>query len=517
VLIRNGCMLMQVTDTAPITDVIPASKAISYKGKLLVAVKHALDEVCVLRNLGINAPSPMLYDGFKFSGRWTPMSHQVETAEFLTLNRRAFVLSEMGTGKTSAACWCMDYLRQRGYIGRILVVCPVSVTKVWMDEVFTTTPHLSVGIMTGTRSKRLNVLANNDPVVVINFDGLTSLAKDMKDKFDLIIVDEASTYRNAQTNRYKALKSLIKAETRLWMMTGTPVPNSPTDAWAMVRLVSPQNVPASFKLFNEMVMRQVGPYKWVPKDGCMDFVWNAMQPAVRFKKKDCLDLPAVTYNNRYCELSTEQQTVFNQLRKTMRHETDTVTITAANAAVRVIKLQQVCCGIVKDDCGDPVFVDDTPRIELLMELLEEIEGKVIIFVPFIYVMERLRSIMSKKYSVALVNGNVGQAERNTIFNAFQNDPEPKILLAHPATTAHGLTLTAASNIIWYAPIYSIEQYEQANARIDRKGQTEPCTVTHIGAHPFEWAIYNVLQTKASMQGELLELYKQVLDGAAIKA
>jgi SNF2 family DNA or RNA helicase len=162
-------------------------------------------------------------------------------------------------------------------------------------------------------------------------------------------------------------------------------------------------------------------------------------------------------------------------------------------------------------------VDDTPRIELLMELLEEIEGKVIIFVPFIYVMERLRSIMSKKYSVALVNGNVGQAERNTIFNAFQNDPEPKILLAHPATTAHGLTLTAASNIIWYAPIYSIEQYEQANARIDRKGQTEPCTVTHIGAHPFEWAIYNVLQTKASMQGELLELYKQVLDGAAIKA
>jgi hypothetical protein len=171
-------MLMQVTDTAPITEVIPASKAISYKGKLLVAVKHALDEVCVLRNLGINAPSPMLYDGFKFSGRWTPMSHQVETAEFLTLNRRAFVLSEMGTGKTSAACWCMDYLRQRGYIGRILVVCPVSVTKVWMDEVFTTTPHLSVGIMTGTRSKRLNVLANNDPVVVINFDGLTSLAKD---------------------------------------------------------------------------------------------------------------------------------------------------------------------------------------------------------------------------------------------------------------------------------------------------------------------------------------------------
>ena len=510
-LIRNGAMVMRVNDHAAITDVIPASKAFLYKGRTMVAVKHALEEVCVLRNLGLDAPSPMLYDGFTFAGRYTPMSHQVETAEFLTLNRRAFVLNEPGTGKTSAAVWAVDYLRQRGHCGRVLVVCPLSVVKVWVDEVFTTAPHLSVGTMVGTKAKRLDVLSAGDPIVVINFDGLTSMKEDLKNKFDLIIVDEASTYRNAQTMRYKALKGLIKAETRLWMMTGTPIPNAPTDAWAQVRLVSPGNVPGSFKLFQETVMRPAGPYKWIPKDGHKEIVWTAMQPAVRFRKADCMDLPPVTYNNRYCELSKAQHILFEKMRKTMRHEDHDVSITAANAAVRVIKLQQICCGVVKDDAGDPVSVDDGPRIELLMELLEEIEGKVIVFVPFIYVMKHLQQVISKKYSVGLVYGDVKQADRETIFHDFQHSAEPRILLAHPATTAHGLTLTAASNIIWYAPIYSIEQYEQANARIDRKGQTESCTIYHIGAHAFEWAIYTVLQTKASLQSALLALYQKLLD------
>lgn len=511
-LIRNGAMVMRVNDHAAITDVIPASKAFLYKGRTMVAVKHALEEVCVLRNLGLDAPSPMLYDGFTFAGRYTPMSHQVETAEFLTLNRRAFVLNDPGTGKSSAALWAVDYLRQRGHCGRVLVICPVSVVKVWVDEAFTTTPHLSVGVMMGTKTKRLDVLSAGDPIVVINFDGLTSLKAELKDKFDLIIVDEASTYRNAQTMRYKALKGLIKAETRLWMMTGTPIPNAPTDAWAMVRLVSPGNVPGSFKLFQETVMRPAGPYKWIPRDGHKEIVYAAMQPAVRFRKADCMDLPPVTFNNRYCELSKDQHHLFEKMRKTMRHEDHDVSITAANAAVRVIKLQQICCGVVKDDAGDPVSVDDGPRIELLMELLEEIEGKVIVFAPFIFVMQRLKEIISKKYSVALVNGSVNAADRHAIFHAFQNDPNgSRILLAHPATTAHGLTLTAASNIIWYAPIYSIEQYEQANARIDRKGQTESCTIYHIGAHAFEWAIYTVLQTKASLQSALLALYQKLLD------
>jgi SNF2 family DNA or RNA helicase len=509
---RNGALLMQVAEPDKIVALIPTAKLIRYKGHDLLAVKHGLEEAVVLRNLGLNAPSPLLYDGFRFAGRYTPMHHQVETAEFLTLNRRAFVLSEMGVGKSSAALWGLDYLKQRGFVKRVLVVCPLSVTKVWMDEGFTTTPHLSVGVMTGTRAKRLDVLQAGYDITVINFDGLSHTAKDMKGKFDLVIVDEASAYRNASTGRYKALRSLLTPQTRLWLLTGTPTPNAPTDAWAQVWLVSPGNVPPSFKLFQETVMRSAGPYKWIPKQGHKEIVYAAMQPAVRFTKKDCLDLPDVTYNNRYCELTVAQKNVFDKLRKTMRHEDENTTITAANAAVRVIKLQQVCCGIVKDDGGEPVPLDDTPRMELLMELLEEIEGKVIVFAPFIYVMERLRTEINKKYSSALVNGSVNQAQRSAIFNEFQNDPNgPKVLIAHPATTAHGLTLTAASNIIWYAPIYSIEQYEQANARIDRKGQNEPCTVTHIGAHPFEWAIYKVLQTKASLQSELLALYRRLID------
>lgn len=509
-LARNGALLMQVDDPSCIAQYIPTCRVISYKGHTLVAVKHGLTEACVLRNMGLPAPSPMLYDGFTWAGRYTPMSHQVETAEFLTLNRRAFVLSDMGTGKSSAALWAMDYLMERGFIKRVLVICPVSVTKVWADETFTTVPHRSVGLLMGTKAKRLDVLANHDTICVINFDGVITIKKELTDEFDLIIVDEASTYRNAQTKRYKALKSLITAETRLWLMTGTPVPNAPTDAWALVRLVAPRHVAPSFKLFQEQVMRPAGPYKWVAKPGSQELVYEAMQPAVRFRKRDCLDLPSVTYTNRYCELSKPQMTMFEQMRKVMRHEDETCTITAANAAVRVLKLQQICCGAVRNDDGEAVMLDDGPRLDLLMEILEEIPGKAIVFAPFIFTMEKLRATISKKYSCALVNGSVNLTDRSAIFNDFQREADPKVLIAHPATTAHGLTLTAASNIIWYAPIYSVEQYEQANARIDRKGQTEPCTITHIGAHPFEWAIYTALQNKASLQSQLLLLYQRLV-------
>jgi SNF2 family DNA or RNA helicase len=442
------------------------------------------------------------------------MAHQVETADFLTLNRKAFVLNAMGTGKTGAALWALDYLMSRGFVKRVLVVCPLSVIKVWQDEAFNILPHRTVGSMVGKKEKRLDVLNSEADICIINFDGLTSLYDTKKHKspldgkFDLIIVDEASTYRNAQTERYKALRHLNTLEMRLWLMTGTPTPNAPTDAWALIRLVNPNKVPASFKLFQETVMRQAGPYKWVPKPNAQAKVRELMQPAVRFEKKDCLDLPAMTYNNRHCNFTPEQAKAFDTMRKRMRHEEDGGSIvSASNAAVKIIKLQQICCGVVKDDDELPVYLSVKPRLDAVQELIEEAPDKVIVFVPFLFAMEILQAAISKYATCAVVNGKVPNHERAEIFNNFQRGPEPRVLIAHPAVAAHGLTLTAASTIIWYAPIYSSEQYEQANARIDRKGQKNEMSVYHIGSHPFEWAIYDVLKNKGSMQAALLNLYR----------
>lgn len=517
-ILKQGAVLLSVNDPSPIIKYIPHAKLIRFKGRNIVAVKHKLDETKLLRNMGLEVPSPMLYDGYLWPGRWLPMRHQVETAEFLTLNLRAFVLNEMGTGKSSAALWAADYLRERGHLKRILVICPVSVIKVWQDEGFYTTPHRTVGSLVGNKKKRLEILATKPDICVINFDGVVSLKEELAaENFDLIIIDEASAYRNASTQRYKALKSLLQPTTRLWCMTGTPTPNAPTDCWALCRLVNPALVPKSFKLFQETVMRQAGPYKWVPRPGSQEKVWSVMQPAVRFLKKDCLDLPEITYNNRHAELTSEQIKVFDAIRKEMAWEMESRELTAANAAVKVIKLQQICCGVVKDNDGSPIVLDNKPRMDLLLELVEEIGGKTIVFVPFKFSMAQIvEKLKEQGYTAELVNGDVSTGERSRIFSAFQNESHPQILVAHPATAAHGLTLTAASNIIWFAPIYSIEQYEQANARIHRAGQRNVCSIYHIGAHAFEWAIYKVLQNKSALQESILSLYRQVVDGRAAR-
>lgn len=515
---RNGALLFGVNKPDVVTRVLPNAKHIRYKGKDLIAVKHTLDATRVLRNIGLKAPAPMQHDGFQWTGRFSPMSHQIATAEFCTIHPKCFVLNDTGTGKTAAALWAAEYLMQRGYIKRVLVICPVSVMKVWTDEAFSVLPHRTVGLMYGSRKKRLDILNGASEYCIINFDGVTSLydskkkVSELDGQFDLIIVDEASTYRSYNTNRYEALKHLNTLTTRLWLMTGTPTPNAPTDAWGMVKLVAPRNVPSSFKIMQETLMRQAGPYKWLPKFDAYEKVRQMMQPAIRYEKKDCLDLPPITYNSRYCELTDAQAKVFDVMKRRMKHEDEFGTeITAKNAAIKVLKLQQICCGVVKDNDENPVYLDAKPRLDLVTELIEQAPDKVIVFVPFLFAMDMLQAHLTEKgITNTLVNGKVSQAERGERFSAFQRDKEPRVLIAHPAVAAHGLTLTAASTIIWYAPIYSNEQYEQANARINRQGQKNAMSVYHVIGHPFEAAIYEVLQNKKSMQGALLGLYRQAV-------
>lgn len=512
-LVKNGALVMSVDSPQSITVHIPTAKAIRYKNRNIVAVKHTLDSTKVLRNLGLDAPSPLLYDGFLFGGRYTPMGHQTKTAEFLTLNNRAFVFNTMGTGKTAAALWTMDYLKQRGHIKKILIVSPLSVMDVWVNEAFSVVPQWNCVQLIGKREKRVELLHSGADICVINFDGLVSIQKEIKEwQPDLIIADEASAYCNPNTQRYKALRGALRPDTRLWLLTGTPIANAPTDAYGLIKLVNPSAIPASFNLFRETLMRKYGPYKWVPKSGSEERVYELMQPAIRFTKKDCMDLPPITFNSRHCDMSEQQIEVFANVKAAMRHQDQEagVDIKAVNAAVKLIKLQQIMCGVVKDTNGDPVFLNPTHRLELVEELVRDAEGKSIIFVPFVHAMHLVQNHLQKHFETALVNGDVHKTERSEIFRRFQQDDKLRVLIAHPKVAAHGLTLTAANTIIWYAPIFSIDQYTQANARIDRTGQKLAMSVYNIACHPVESAIYSLLQARESLQSRVLDLYSGAL-------
>ena len=188
------------------------------------------------------------------------------------------------------------------------------------------------------------------------------------------------------------------------------------------------------------------------------------------------------------------------------------TITAVNEAVKLQKLVQISCGVVYRDDGKHIEFDCLPRVKLVKEIIEEVGGKVIIFVPLTGTLNMLERILSERWSVGVVNGSVSTNKRNQIFHNFQNTDDPHVLIAHPATMAHGLTLTSASTIIWYGPVTSNEQYVQANGRIERIGKKHVSNIINIEATDLEHKMFERLRSKQKLQGLLLDLIKEETNG-----
>jgi SNF2 family DNA or RNA helicase len=178
-----------------------------------------------------------------------------------------------------------------------------------------------------------------------------------------------------------------------------------------------------------------------------------------------------------------------------------------NEAVKMQKLVQIACGVVYGADREEVVLPNDPRVDVVKEVIEEAGTKVIVFVPFKAVLNRVAAQLAEEFPVAKISGETPKHERDDIFHHFQKSAEPRVLVAQPAAMSHGLTLTAASTVIWYAPVTSHEIYLQANARITRPGQKQHQLIVNIEATEVERRIYKRLKTKSSMQGLLLDLVK----------
>ena len=491
-----------------VLECIPTAKKLTYKGTELVVAPHRNDEVKILRNLGIKAPAPILHY-YKWAGRFDPYDHQKMTAAFLTMNRRALVLNEIGTGKTQSALWAADYLISIGAIKKVLIISPLStLERVWGDSIFMQFPHLKSVTLHGTSERRKKLLKTDVNFYIINHDGFPIIIEEAKDMFDLIIIDEVAVYRNPSTNRFKLLRKFMaqQSATRLWLMTGTPTPNAPTDAWALAKLADSPNLTKTYTAFREAVMMKVGQWKWLPRPESIEIVKYMLTPAVRYTRDECFDLPDTVSQTRKVELTKEQKVHYQKMLKHFITEhTQGETITAVNEAVKLQKLVQIACGVVYGDDGQHIQIDCKPRVDIVKEVIEEVGGKVIVFVPLTGTLKMLEKELSKYWSVAVVNGEVSATKRNVIFHDFQHSKDPHVLVAHPATMAHGLTLTSASTVIWYGPVTSNEQYVQANGRIERIGKKHVSNIVHIEATELEYKMYDRLKNKQKLQGLLLDL------------
>jgi SNF2 family DNA or RNA helicase len=296
------------------------------------------------------------------------------------------------------------------------------------------------------------------------------------------------------------------------MLTGTPAAQSPVDAYGLAKLVNPQNVPRFFGSFKDMVMYKISKFKWVNKPNADKVVFEALQPAIRFTKDECLDLPELTYATREVELTAQQKKYYDTLRKRLVMQAVGEQVTAVNAAVGLSKLLQISCGAVYSDSGETLEFDIQNRYKVLREVIDETQQKILIFVPFKNTIKILSDkLQNDGFTTDIINGDVTASNRADIFKRFQESPNPRILIIQPQAAAHGVTLTAADTIVWWGPTPSLEIYAQANARAHRAGQKHPVTVVRLQGSNAEKHLYKMLDNRITDHSKLVELYNNLLD------
>lgn len=516
-IVDNRAIVVRTRDPDKVTSVIQKSAVtkVHDNGVAEVMAHWDMGNTMILKNLGFkNVPSPILGQ-YDFPGVFTPFTHQRDTAAFVTLHKKCYVLNDLGTGKTGALAWAADYLMTIGAVKRVLIVCPLSIMScAWRNDLFNTAMHRRVGVAHGTRQQRIKVLNEKTDFVIINYDGIETVRDELiAGGFDMVICDESTQLKNAKTKRWKMVNSLIRHDTRLVLMTGTPAAQSPVDAYGQIRLLDPAKVPSFVGAFQDKVMYKVSTFRWVAKPEAMDYVYSLMQPAIRFTKEECLDLPENLYSTREIEMTPQQKKYYDTLRKEMLLEVAGAEITAVNAAVQMNKLLQVAAGTVYSDTGQIVEFDAANKLNELLDCIHQSSHKVLVFCAFRHSIDLVLEFLAKNNITAeAIHGDVSPNKRTAIFDRFQTSKDPQVLVIQPQAASHGVTLTAANTVVWFSPTTSTETYLQANARVHRAGQKNPCLVINLCSCPVEKKLYKALEDRTLAQASLLQMYTSFLGG-----
>jgi len=268
-------------------------------------------------------------------------------------------------------------------------------------------------------------------------------------------------------------------------------------------------------------MVQKTQFKWDARPNALETVYEFMQPSVRFTLDDCVELPEEVFITQAPELSKQQEKAYKAMWDELQADIDGVTATAVNEAAKMNKLLQISCGAVytdsEDDSGARDYADLTPkpRLDAMCEVINESEGKVLVFVPFANAIEIVKKkLTSEGIGFRIITGASGKTARDSAFNDFRNDPSVRVLVAQPATMSHGLTLTEATTILWYGLVVNNETFEQANARVRRPGQTRKTAVVAFATTAVEKRLLRRLRDKQSAQGLLLEMIRNGIDPKA---
>jgi len=501
---------------ADVLKLIPHAKPFIVDGQDLIAIPHGIEETKLLRNLDLRVPAPIA-EHYDYPGPQRPFLVQKLTTAMMTMQGRMFVLNDMGTGKTRCAIWSFDFLKKRGLAKKMLVVCPISTMRfVWEREIKIICPSMKVAVLHGLKEKRLQALAEPWDIAIINHDGLAVMfAALMETNFEVIVLDEAAVLRNHRSIRSRLARKLVRKAKWAWPMTGSPTPNAPTDAYGLAALVIPNRIPSSFLRFRDMTMINIDRFVWKPKPDAADTVARLLQPSTRYSLDDVVELPDLIERQLDVAQGPKQRAAYIKMKEKAALDLKEGRITAVNGGVVLMKLLQVSAGYVYTDDGQTVHLDNDERLEMLESIIDNAKQKVIVFSPWIHSANGIADFLKQKaksekgFTFSTVTGSTPMSQRSEIFNLFQRSAKYKVLNAHPTCMSHGLTLTAADTIVWFAPISSNETFEQANARIRRVGQSHKQQVLMLAGTVAERRTYQRLRQKQALQDSVLDILAEI--------
>lgn len=485
-----------------------------------------------LNGLDLDVPDPMHSYDWPIQPGLDPLPGQCEVASSMVLNPRSFVFSDMRTGKTLASLWAADWLmRHATHKLRCLVLSDIAALEdTWAAAIRN---HFlgrrRAEILYGSADKRELALTREADFYLLNHDALrigmpkkifekdpttgritvkkveaNGLYKALVERrFDIVVFDEAATYRNYDTDTSRCALEVSRHSSFVWLMTGTPTPNGALDAHGLKRLCHPETK-LSFKTWRDRVTYPAGPLRREPREDAVEQVCELLQPAIRITQEQCFASTPLKTLDLECSLSDEQRQhmrdLKNELAVLLRNGAE---IKAVNEAALRAKLIQISCGAVYDEDHTPHYIDASPRLSAFRRLVDRIPGKIIAFAPLISIVQLLVRNLEGR-GVAINNG-LSKKAKLEMMRKWQEDPGIKVIVSHPGPIARGVDLTAASTIIWYAPVDRTEYQLQANERINGVNQKNDRHIIRMYGHKIEKGIYERNDNNQRMQGLILQL------------
>lgn len=424
------------------------------------------------------------------------------------------LLLDMGLGKTVITLTAINELKyNRFQINRALVIAPKKVAEAtWSSEAakWEHLKHLRVSKILGTEAQRIRAVNTPADVYVINRENVQWLVDHYRNdwKFDMVVVDELSGFKNPKAKRFKCLTWVMPHIRKFVGLTGTPAPNGVMDLWAQIYLLDGgQRLGKSITAFRREYFNQNthgGNFStFEEKQGAAELIRQRISDiCVSMKAEDYIELPERSDIVVPVELDSRARKLYDKFEHDMFLQIDEDSLDAGTAAVLSNKLLQMTGGAVYDADGKCVGVHDC-KLEAFSELIEAAQGQpVLVFYNFRHELERIKAALKK---VKLKYGELKSEEDIKQWNR----KELTVLLAHPASAAYGLNLQAGgSRIIWYGLNWSLELYQQANARLHRQGQKERVIIHHLVVRDsVDELVMAALQGKSDTQEALLEALK----------